>query len=134
MSCCDGSLIYISNQTSGSGAEPITVTSVTTDNHTGLSGIAVGQTINQNGSVKGSVMSADGSNGSAQGQIGISIGGQSFNLNYNFTPKNSFGKCPCTPVGSSSPQSAGKYKVLVSTTKGENSGAVLNFYVNSTGA
>lgn len=134
MSCCDGSLIYISNQTSGSKAGPATVTSVTTDNHTGLSGISVGQVIDQNGSVKGSVQSADGSNGSAQGQIGISIGGQTFNLNYNFTPKNAFGKCPCTPVGSSAPQSSGSYKVLVSTTKGENSGAVLNFYVNTTGA
>jgi hypothetical protein len=131
MSCCDGSLIYISNQTSGNNAQTFTVLATSTDNSTGLSGIAVGDTIAPNGSLKGSVQSADGSNGAAEGQIQIGYGSYTFNLNYDFKPKNEFGKCPCTPNGSSSPQSAGPYKINVSNTKGENSGAVLNFYVNS---
>jgi len=131
MSCCDGSLLYINNQTSGSKAATITVGAITTDNSTTLSGISTGDTIAAGSSIKGSVQSANKSNGAAEGQIVITLGGDTFNLNYNFKPKHEGGACPCTPSGSSSPQSAGNFKVDVKNTKGENSGAVLNFYVNS---
>ena len=132
MSCCDGSLIYISNQTSATNAATFTVLAVSTDNNTILTGISVGDTIAPNGGViKGTVGSADGSNGAAEGQIEIGAGSVTFYLNYNFRPNNAFGRCPCTPAGSSSPQTAGAYKINVSTTKGENSGAVLNYYINA---
>ncbi len=127
MSCCDGSLLYINNQVSG---QTVDITSVKTDNNTGLSGIAVGDSIASGTAEQGSVQSANGSNGAAEGQIGISVDGVAFTLNYDFKPKNHFGKCPCTPAGSASPSSSGDYNVTVKHTKGENSGAVLNFYVN----
>ena len=103
MSCCDGSLLYINNQVSG---ETLTVTSVTTDNDTGLSGISAGDSIAGGTAEQGSVESANGSNGAAEGQIGISIDGANFTLNYDFKPKNHLGKCPCTPGGSASPSSS----------------------------
>jgi hypothetical protein len=131
MSCCDGSLIYISNQTSGKTAATVTVSGVTTDNDTTLSGIATGDTIASGSSLEGSVASANKSNGAAEGQITITVGTQQFSLNYNFKPRNELGHCPCNPNGSSSPQSGGGYKVNVKSTTGENSGAVLNFYVES---
>jgi hypothetical protein len=131
MSCCDGALIYINNQTSSKSAATVTINSITTDNSTTLSGLTQGQTIASNASASGSVQSAKGSNGAAEGQIVIGVGTQTFTLNYNFKPRNEFGHCPCNPSGSASPQSAGGYKINVKTTTGENSGSVLNFYVNS---
>ena len=131
MSCCDGALIYISNQTTGKSAATVTVSSVTTDNNTTLTGIATGDTIASGSSIQGSVASANKSNGAAEGQIAITVGTQQFTLNYDFKPRNEFGHCPCNPNASSSPQSGGGYKVNVKPTTGENSGAVLNFYVES---
>lgn len=133
MSCCDGSQIIISNQTSANAAATFNVISVSTDNNTGLSGIAVGDTIAPNGgTLTGSVQSANGSNGAAEGTIVFGTGDYQFSLNYQFRPKNEFGKCPCTPNGTVSPQNAGPYKINIpNPQKGENSGAVLSVYINS---
>ena len=132
MSCCDGALIYINNQTSGKSAVDITIISVSPQNSTTLTGFSANQTIASGAAPSASVESADGSNGAAEGQIVIQVGAsQQFTLNYNFKPRNEFGHCPCNPNGSSSPQSAGGYKVNTKGTTGENGGCVLNFYVES---
>ncbi|MFP5246459.1 MAG: hypothetical protein ACLGH0_07165 [Thermoanaerobaculia bacterium] len=132
MSCCDGALLYINNQTSGRTPPTINVISVTPDQSTTITGIAGGDTILPNSSIQGTVQSAKGSNGAAEGQIVISVDTQTFTLNYSYKPRNEFGHCPCTSKGSSSPQSGNGYKVNVKNTSGENSGCVLNFYVENT--
>jgi hypothetical protein len=128
MSACDGSLLYINNMT----LEPITVSSFATYDGTSLRGISVDQQIDVGEALQCTVFSEGGSDGTASGNIVIKAAGTSFTLNYLFKPKDDSGSAPCTPSvpssASSQPQSTDAVVVTWHTTKGDQLGAVLNFY------
>jgi hypothetical protein len=126
MSCCDNSTVKIVNNT----GQAINILDTGSNAGTVLS---IPGPIADGNSSSGTVSSASGSKGAANGGVQISIGntGVTLDLNYAFNPKDSSGSCPCA-AASQSAQSGGNYSATASTSSGSKKGeAVLTWTISS---
>lgn len=129
MSCCDGMQMTIQNLTG------VTATIQSVDTHQGtISGFSAGDTIAPNGGKQsGTANSSSGTNGSATGQITLSLQGadggdaEVVQCNYVGHPQNVFGKCPCDTYPSA--VSSDNYLVTTSNSNGDHGNAVETYII-----
>ncbi len=127
MSCCDGSHVYLYNDSSTT----LKVSGYDETNGT-IRGLSNGTAISPGGgNISFSVYSGFGTQGKAMGNVTLEDPNHNqITLNYNFLPNGSSGGCPCTPGGSTGNTSG--YQVQISNSGGSSDGsASLKFNVSA---